>query len=260
MSSHLSMPATGPGPCIIRAEHIGVYYRLRRKLAGSKKFWALSDVSLEIRQGETLGVLGSNGAGKSTLMRALAGIIAVDRGRIYRDARFSISLLSLGVGFESNLTGRQNAILSGMLLGMHRAEIERRLDRVCDFAELGEFFDQPVFIYSSGMLSRLGFAVAMQADPDVLLVDEVFAVGDANFREKSTNAIQHRMDAGRTVVLITHDLITLRGLCTRAVWIDGGVSRLSGSVDEVEQAVRGIPANVPVEEFLPDFEEAAMAD
>ena len=258
MSSHLSMPATGPGPCIIRAEHIGVYYRLRRKLAGTKKFWAIRDVSFEVRQGETLGVLGSNGAGKSTLMRALAGIVAVDRGRIYRDPRFSVSLLSLGVGFEINLTGRQNAILSGMLLGMHRAEIEQRLDRVRDFAELGEFFDQPVFIYSSGMLSRLGFAVAMQADPDVLLIDEVFAVGDVNFREKSTRAIQTRMEAGRTVVLITHDLISLRKLCTRAVWIDGGTSRLSGSVEEVERAVQGGPVDAPIETFLPDLAEAAV--
>ncbi len=256
MSAHLPMPTKGPGPCIVRAEHVGVYYRLRRKLAGSKQFWALRDVSLEIYQGETLGILGSNGAGKSTLMRALAGIVAVDRGRVYRDPRFSVSLLSLGVGFESNLTGRQNAILSGMLLGMHRATIEARLERIRDFAELGEFFDQPVFIYSSGMLSRLGFAVAMQADPDVLLIDEVFAVGDVNFRDKSTNAIRTRMDAGRTVVLITHDLISLRRLCTRAVWIDGGISRLSGSVDEVERAVHGRPVEAPVEEVLPDLVEA----
>ena len=255
MSAHLPLPADGPGPCIIRAEHVGVFYRLRRKLAGSKQFWALCDVSLEIYQGETLGILGSNGAGKSTLMRTLAGIVGVDRGRIYRDPRFSVSLLSLGVGFESNLTGRQNAILSGMLLGMHRATIEKRLDRIRDFAELGEFFDQPVFIYSSGMLSRLGFAVAMQADPDVLLIDEVFAVGDVNFRDKSTDAIRTRMDAGRTVVLITHDLLSLRRLCTRAVWIDGGVSRLSGSVDEVERAVHGRPAPAPVEEILPDLAE-----
>ena len=106
------------------------------------------------------------------------------------------------------------------------------------------------------MLSRLGFAVAMQADPDVLLIDEVFAVGDVNFRDKSTNAIRTRMDAGRTVVLITHDLISLRRLCTRAVWIDGGASRLSGSVDEVERAVHGRPVEVPVEEVLPDLVEA----
>ena len=234
------LPASGTQP-IIRAEHIGVYYRLRRKLAGSKKFWALNDVSLEIRRGEALGVLGSNGAGKSTLMRALAGIVGVDRGRLYRDPRFSVSLLSLGVGFESNLTGRQNAILSGMLLGMHRATIDKRLEHVREFAELGEFFDQPVFIYSTGMLLRLGFAVAVQANPDVLLIDEVFAVGDVNFRDKSNDAIQARINDGRTVVLITHDMHSVRSLCSRAVWVDGGVSRLSGSVEQVERAVRGEP-------------------
>ena len=252
------IPKNGRGQCIIRAEHIGVYYRLRRKLAGSKQFWALSDVSLEIRQGETLGVLGSNGAGKSTLMRALAGIVGVDRGRIYRDPHYSVSLLSLGVGFESNLTGRQNAILSGMLLGMHRSAIDKRLEHVREFAELGEFFDQPVFIYSSGMISRLGFAVAMQADPDVLLIDEIFAVGDVKFREKSTDAIRARMEAGRTVVLITHDMLALRRLCTRAVWVDGGVTRFSGSVDAVERAVRGEPAEPISEDFFPTLVEGEV--
>ena len=252
----MHIATTGAQP-LIRAEHIGVYYRLRRKLAGSKKFWALNDVSLEVRRGETLGVLGSNGAGKSTLMRALAGIVGVDRGRIYRDPRFSVSLLSLGVGFESNLTGRQNAILSGMLLGMHRAAIDKRLEHVREFAELGEFFDQPVFIYSTGMLLRLGFAVAMQADPDVLLIDEVFAVGDVNFRDKSTDAIRDRMAAGRTVVLITHDMIAVRRLCSRAVWVDGGVSRLSGSVDEVERAVRGEPLEVIRPDLFPTLAEQA---
>ena len=253
MSLHLPKSASAPGPCIIRAEHVGVYYRLRRKLSGSKQFWALRDVSLEVRQGEALGVLGSNGAGKSTLMRALAGIIGVDRGRLWRDPRFRVSLLSLGVGFEGNLTGRQNAVLSGLLLGMRRAKIEQRLEQVCDLAGLGEFFEQPVFTYSSGMLSRLGFAVAMQADPDVLLIDEVFAVGDVNFREKSTRAVQARLQSGRTVVLITHDLISLRRLCTRAVWIDGGTTRLSGGVEEVAQAVQGVPVDAPVGRLSPDL-------
>lgn len=255
MHLHVPLPAIGAGRCIIRAEHVGIYYRLRRKLAGTKKFWALKDVSLEVRQGETLGVLGSNGAGKSTLMRALAGIVGVDRGRIYRDPRFNVSLLSLGVGFEVNLTGRQNAILSGMLLGMHRAAIEERLQHVADFAELGEFFDQPVFTYSSGMLSRLGFAVAMQADPDVLLIDEVLAVGDVNFQEKSAQAIKARMDSGRTVVLITHDFDSVRKLCSRAVWIDHGVSRCTGSVEEVERAVRGERTDATIADFFPEFAE-----
>lgn len=253
------LPAGGPGRCLIRAEHVGVYYRLRRKLAGSKQFWALRDVSLEVRQGEALGVLGSNGAGKSTLMRALAGIIGVDRGRIWRDPGFSVSLLSLGVGFEGNLSGRQNAVLSGLLLGMRRATIEQRLDAVCDLAGLGEFFDQPVFTYSSGMVLRLGFAVAMQADPDVLLIDEVFAVGDVNFREKSTRAVQARLAAGRTVVLITHDLISLRRLCNRAVWIDGGTTRLSGSVEEVARAVEGLPEDAPVGRLSQDLLGAAAS-
>lgn len=256
----MHIPANGSRRCIIRAEHIGVYYRLRRKLAGSKKFWALSDVSLEVREGETVGVLGSNGAGKSTLMRALAGIVGVDRGRIYRDPRYSVSLLSLGVGFETNLTGRQNAILSAMLLGMHRAAIDKRLEEVRDFAELGEFFDQPVFIYSSGMLSRLGFAVAMQADPDVLLIDEVLAVGDVNFKEKSASAIKARMDEGRTVVLITHDLESVRKLCSRAVWVDHGVTRLTGTVEEVARAVREKPAaDAILAEFFPELAESSAA-
>lgn len=258
MSLHLYGSANGSGRCLIRAEHVGVYYRLRRKLAGSNQFWALKDVSLEVRQGEALGVLGSNGAGKSTLMRALAGIIGVDRGQIWRDPRFSVSLLSLGVGFEGNLSGRQNAILSGLLLGMRRSAIEQKLDAVSDLAGLGEFFDQPVFTYSSGMVLRLGFAVAMQANPDVLLIDEVFAVGDVNFREKSTRAVQARLDAGRTVVLITHDLISLRRLCTRAVWIDGGTTRLSGSVDEVARAVEGLPTDAPVDRLSSEMVGAAV--
>ncbi len=260
MPLHIPLPVVGTGRCIIRAERIGVYYRLRRKLGGLRKFWALSDVSLEVRQGETLGVLGSNGAGKSTLMRALAGIVGIDRGKLYRDLRINVSLLSLGVGFETNLTGRQNAILSGMLLGMHRATIEKRLEHISDFAELGQFFDQPVFTYSSGMLSRLGFAVAMQADPDVLLIDEVLAVGDVNFQEKSAAAIKARMDSGRTVVLITHDFGSVRKLCSRAVWIDRGVTQFAGSVEEVERAMRGQPHSQPtIADFFPAFDPPEKA-
>ncbi len=221
---------------IISADHIGICYRLRRKIAGSREFWAVRDVTLDIFEGETLGVLGSNGAGKSTLMRALAGILAVDRGRLTRDPRYSVALLSLGVGFEANLTGRENAILSGMLLGLHRATIEKRLARVLDFSELGEFFDQPVYTYSSGMLARLGFSVAIQVDPDVLLVDEVLAVGDAHFQRKSAEVLSERIKRNRAVVLITHDIRSIQAMCDRAVWIDRGVSRVSGSVADVQRA------------------------
>jgi lipopolysaccharide transport system ATP-binding protein len=218
---------------VIALQKAGVCYRLKRKFAGQRRFWALNDVSLEVRRGETLGILGSNGAGKSTLMKLMAGIVAPDRGTAWRDPREKITLLSLGVGFEGNLTGRENAILSALLLGLHRQTIDKRLDRIRDFSELGGFFDQPVYTYSSGMLARLGFSVAMEVEPDVLLLDEVLSVGDHAFHEKSATAIRGLMDSDRTVVLISHDMQTIRDLCDRAVWIDRGVTRASGTVEEV---------------------------
>ena len=218
---------------VITLEKVGVCYLLKRKIAGSNRYWALNDVSLEVRKGETLGILGSNGAGKSTLMKLMAGIIAPDRGTAWRDPNEKITLLSLGVGFESNLTGRENAILSGLLLGLHRQTIDKRLDKIRDFSELGEFFEQPVYMYSSGMMARLGFSVAMEVHPDVLLLDEVLSVGDHTFQEKSADAIRGLMASDRTVVLISHAMSTIVELCDRAVWIDRGSTRAEGTVEEV---------------------------
>ncbi len=218
---------------VITLQKAGVCYRLKRKIAGSNRFWALNEISLEVRKGETLGILGSNGAGKSTLMKLMAGIVAPDRGTAWRDPNENITLLSLGVGFESNLTGRENAILSGLLLGLHRQTIDKRLAKIRDFSELGEFFEQPVYMYSSGMLARLGFSVAMEVHPDVLLLDEVLSVGDHSFQEKSADAIRGLMVSDRTVVLISHDMTTIAALCDRAVWIDRGSTRAEGTVEEV---------------------------
>src|SRR5215470_7283317 len=227
-----SSPPGLPRP-VISLQQAGVCYRLKRTINGSKRFWALNDVTLDVRRGETLGILGSNGAGKSTLMKLLAGIVAPDRGTAWRDPNEKITLLSLGVGFESALTGRENAVLSALLLGLHRQTIDKRLDKIRDFSELGEFFEQPVYTYSSGMLARLGFSVAMEVQPDVLLLDEVLSVGDHAFQEKSAHAIRGLMESDRTVVLISHDMGIIRELCDRAVWIDHGCTKATGTVEEV---------------------------
>jgi len=225
------MTAKPHGERLLSLKNIGVSYRRRVGLHRQPPFWALEDVSLEIYRGETLGVIGRNGVGKSTLLRLLAGIIKPDRGTIHLDTPCHISLLSLQVGFLPQLTGRENAVLSGMLLGVPRKAIEARMDKIIDFAELGDFFDQPIYVYSTGMRARLGFSVAFQTDPDILLVDEVLGVGDAEFREKSERAMRQKIRSNRTVVLVSHNPQTIRNLCDRAVWIEKGCTRLEGDPD-----------------------------
>lgn len=218
---------------LLRLENVGLKYRLRRPMNGSKIYWALSDISLELYKGETLGVIGSNGAGKSTLMRVLSGIVREDKGKVYRRPRVNYVLLQLGLGFESNLSGRENAILGGMLLGLHRATIEKRLEKIKAFSELGDFFEQPIYTYSSGMGARLAFSVAMETNPDVMLLDEIMSVGDTSFQEKSRVAILEKIKSDMTVVFISHDASMVQSLCKRATWIHKGVTQCSGSVDEV---------------------------
>jgi lipopolysaccharide transport system ATP-binding protein len=170
----------------------------------------------------------------------LAGIIAPDRGRITR-ARVSCQLLSLSVGFMQHLSGRDNAILSGLMLGLRRRDILQRLPKIREFSELGAFFDQPISSYSTGMLMRLGFSVAMQVDPDILLIDEVLAVGDAEFQEKSGNALRERIHGGTTVVFVSHGDAQVRQVCDRLVWIEHGRSMMEGAVDDVLQAYHAAP-------------------
>jgi len=167
------------------------------------------------------------------------GIINPDRGTIHLDIRCHISLLSLQVGFIPQLTGRENAVLSGMLLGMRRKEIEARMDDIISFSELRDFIDQPISVYSTGMRARLGFSVAFQANPDILLVDEVLGVGDAEFREKSAHVMRQKIRSNRTVVLVSHNPQTIRNLCDRAVWIEKGCTRLEGDPGSVLAAYAG---------------------
>jgi lipopolysaccharide transport system ATP-binding protein len=208
---------------IIELRNIGVCYTRKAGFLRSNKFWALHDVSFDLRQGETLGVIGRNGAGKSTLLRLLAGIIAPDTGEVIRRVE-RVSLLALQAGFIQYLTGRQNAILSGILLGLTRKQVEERMDEMIRFAELEDFIDEPLRTYSSGMRARLGFTVAFQADPDVLLVDEVLGIGDASFKEKSAAAMRQKIATDKTVVIVTHQPESVLDLCNRMAWVHQGVT------------------------------------
>ncbi|HZP67849.1 MAG TPA: ABC transporter ATP-binding protein [Rudaea sp.] len=224
---------------IITLENVGVAFNAQLRV-GSPRFWALEDVSLSLDRGDRLGVIGRNGAGKSTLLRTLAGIVAPDRGRLRREP-VSCQLLSLALGFMPHLSGRDNAVLSGLMLGMRRREIVRRLPAILEFSELGDFFEQPISSYSTGMLMRLGFSVAMQVEPDVLLIDEVLAVGDAEFKEKSGAALRQRIHDGTTVVFVSHVDEQIRQVCNRALWIEHGRSVMHGKVDEVLAAYHAEP-------------------
>ncbi|MCF7983297.1 MAG: ABC transporter ATP-binding protein [Thiohalocapsa sp.] len=223
---------------LISLDGVGVAFRGGQlTLRPKPPFWVLKDVTFDLRQGETLGVIGRNAAGKSTLLRLLAGIIAHDRGNIINHGH-STALLSLQTGFVPHLSGRQNAILSGILLGLRRREVEARMDAIIEFSELGDFIDEPLSNYSSGMRSRLGFSVAYQVEPDILLIDETLSVGDEEFQAKSSRAMHERIRSDKTIVLVSHSAATITALCDRAVWIDNGISREVGNVDDVTAAYR----------------------
>ncbi|MGH0034631.1 MAG: ABC transporter ATP-binding protein [Myxococcota bacterium] len=227
-----------PGAPVLSLSGVGVSYWKRTGLFRRGRFWALQDVSFDVGHGETLGIIGRNGAGKSTLLRLLARVIEPDRGEL-RSEQITASLLSLKLGFVPTLTGRENAQLSGMLQGLRRAEIAARMDEIVEFSDLQEFIDQPIATYSSGMLARLAFAVAFQSKPDVLLIDEVWGVGDADFRQKSRLVMREMVSSQRTVVLVTHNLDLVRRFCDRAVWIEGGTSRAVGPPEEVIESYLG---------------------
>jgi len=216
----------------ISVKNVGVAYQRRAGFFRKEKFWALEDVSFDVFHGETLGVIGRNGVGKSTLLRLLAGIISPDRGKIINHG-VNASLLSLQVGFIQHLTGRENAILGGMMLGLSKDEILKRMDEIEAYADIGIFFDQPVHGYSSGMRARVGFSVAIYADADVILLDEMLGVGDADFRAKSSTTIREKIKSNKTVVLVSHQKGLIMGVCDRVIWIDGGHLQAEGDATEV---------------------------
>jgi lipopolysaccharide transport system ATP-binding protein len=198
-------------------------------------FFALSDVSFEVRPGEVLGIIGRNGAGKSTLLKILSRIVEPTSGRATYRGRMG-SLLEVGTGFHPELTGRENIYLNGSILGMSRKEIDRKFDEIVEFAEVERFLDTPVKRYSSGMHVRLGFAVAAHLQPEILVVDEVLAVGDAAFQEKCLGKLKARGREGRTVLFVSHNMVAVRQLCHSCIWLDGGRIKQIGPAADVVAA------------------------
>ena len=198
----------------------------------SNKIWALKDVSFEVKQGEVVGVIGRNGAGKTTLLKVLSRITEPTDGRAEIHGRVC-SLLEVGTGFHPELTGRENTYLNGAILGMRKGEIERKFDEIVNFAEIERFIDTPVKRYSSGMFVRLAFAVAAYLEPEILLVDEVLAVGDAAFRRKCVGKMNNVAKEGRTVLFVSHNMRAVTDLCPRAIWIDHGSIQRDGQSEFV---------------------------
>jgi len=210
-----------------------------RRLAGGYQpsvttddFWALRDVTFEVGRGDVLGVIGRNGAGKSTLLKILSRITEPTTGRVTIGGRLA-SLLEVGTGFHPELSGRENIFLNGAILGMTRKEIARQFDSIVAFAEVEQFLDTPVKRYSSGMYVRLAFAVAAHLEPDVLVIDEVLAVGDAEFQKKSLGKMHEVSRGGRTVLFVSHNMAAIQALCNRAVWLDHGSVAAVGSTTTI---------------------------
>lgn len=245
-------PLLGDQEEVIRLEEVGVRYRvpterigtfkeylirrLQRKV-GHRDFWALQGVNLNIYRGEVFGLIGQNGAGKSTLLKLVARVLRPTRGRVVVRGQVA-PLLEFGAGFHPELTGRENIFLNGALLGFTRREMEEKFERIVEFAELREFIDAPMRTYSSGMWARLGFAVATDVQPDILIVDEVLAVGDEAFQRKSSARMQEFREKGATILLVSHSMDVIESMCHRAAWLHHGQVRLVGRPAEAIGAYR----------------------
>ncbi len=232
---------------IVECENVGVQFKryreknrmLRwtllnqlRKRQPNETFWALKDVSFTVRPGETFGIVGENGSGKSTMLKLITGIMNPDTGMIKVNGRVS-ALLELGAGFHPDLSGTENIYLNGSIMGLTRAEIRARFNEIVRFSELQDFIDTPIKHYSSGMYMRLGFSIAINVDPDILVIDEVLAVGDQGFQNKCLNRIRDFKRMGKTIIFVSHDLGVTSQLCSRAVWLDGGEVAARGSTQRV---------------------------
>lgn len=197
-----------------------------------EEFWALKDVSFEVKKGEVLGIIGHNGAGKSTLLKVISGILKPTAGSIQVNGTI-VPMLELGSGFDFDLTGRENVLLNGAILGYSEQFLKEKYEAIVEFSELGQFIDVPLRNYSSGMVMRLAFSIATVVQPDILIVDEILAVGDAEFQEKSKKRMLELMGGGTTVLFVSHSLSQIREMCNKAIWLDHGVVVMAGDTASV---------------------------
>lgn len=234
----------GSRVAVLRLQNVGKRYHrhgkrdlfAKKAIAALKKsgddFWALRDVSFTIDRGETVGVLGRNGAGKSTLLGVVVGVTAPTQGTVEREGRIS-ALLELGAGFHPDLTGNENVSLHASLMGLTEQQVEERRESIVRFAEMERFIEEPLRTYSSGMLARLGFSVAVHVEPDILVLDEVMAVGDAAFQDKCREQVAKMSAAGTTLLFVSHSEAFVRGMCRRAIWLEDGTVRADGPAGTV---------------------------
>ena len=204
---------------------------LKRKLK-FKEFWALRDINFEVNKGEVVGIIGRTGAGKSTILKIISGIMKPTTGNVERYGNI-VPMLELGSGFDMDLSGKENIFLNGAILGYSKEFLESKYDEILEFSELGDFIYSPIRNYSSGMLMRLAFSIATVVEPEILIVDEILAVGDENFQQKSRKRMMELMSGGTTVLFVSHNLWQIREMCDRVVWLEGGHVKMFGPVNEV---------------------------
>ncbi|NQU35026.1 MAG: ABC transporter ATP-binding protein [Bacteroidetes bacterium] len=214
---------------IIELKNVTLVYQTRLAFFRHKKIRALDNINFSVKRGETFGIVGDNGCGKSTLLKVLAGIYQPDSGRVIKRCS-RISLLTIGLGFDKELTGRDNAMISSMLLGASRKDALASLNKIVEFSELGEFIEQPVKVYSSGMRARLGFAIAITMDVELLLIDEALGVGDTKFRKKAEKVMLNKINSDQTVIFVSHSETQVKNLCKRALWLEKGQVKM---VDDI---------------------------
>lgn len=222
---------------LINVSHLCLQYQAFGLFKRNEAYTALKDVSFELTKGETFGVIGRNGCGKSTLLQLLAGVIAPTSGSIISPSKEKVTtaLLTLGLGFNRHLSGRDNAMLSAMLQGMSKKDAIAQLETIKEFSELGDFFEKPVFTYSAGMRSKLGFATAITTDVDLLLIDETLSVGDQAFKKKAEKVMLDKVNSEQTVVFVSHSAEQVKRLCQRGIWLEKGKVLASGAMEEVAQ-------------------------